>query len=442
MKLTESILRPVKMVSGGIRLHHNKNTADMESVSFEPKTVYIPTSQHIGAPCVPIVEKGQQVYIGTRIADSQSYVSAPIHSSVSGKVIDIVEKTFGGVTKQYIVIESDELYLSAPDLKPQKNDTAEDIAIAAKNCGLVGLGGAGFPTHGKLSPKDDVRIDTLVVNCAECEPYITSDYRECIENYDDVLDCIYLLKEKLQLDKVIIGVESNKPKAIKRLYQICTDKKDVDDTVKLMKLPAQYPQGAEKVIIYSATGRVLPAGKLPSDIGCMVLNITSLGTLYRYIMTGMPLTHKRITLDGTAVKEPKNYIVPVGTKISDLLEFAGCIDEDAEKIIVGGPMMGSSVADKEASIEKRNNAVLVMKAEPMPETTPCIRCGRCAGVCTMRLYPSMVETAYNMGDTERLAKLNVNYCMECGSCSYICPAKRPLTQIMKAAKAELRRKKQ
>ena len=206
-----------------------------------------------------------------------------------------------------------------------------------------------------------------------------------------------------------------------------------------MKLPSTYPQGAEKVIIYSATGRKLPLGKLPSDVGCIVMNVTSVATLYRFITTGMPLVAKRITVDGTAVSEPKNLIVPIGTAIKEVLEFVGGIDENADRILMGGPMMGNPVVSENSVIEKRNNAILVMRdPKPQPQTA-CIRCGRCANTCPMNLYPAMVETAHNAGNVDGFKSLNVNYCMECGSCSYVCPAKRPLTQIMRTAKAELRR---
>lgn len=207
-----------------------------------------------------------------------------------------------------------------------------------------------------------------------------------------------------------------------------------------MKLPTSYPQGAEKVIIYSATGRRVPAGRLPSDVGCIVMNITSIATLYRFIKTGMPLVSKRITVDGTAVNEPKNVIVPIGTPIERVLEFAGGVSDDAAEIIMGGPMMGVDVCDKEAVIEKRNNALTVMKERfKEPDASPCIHCGRCAAACPMRLYPTAVEAALSHGIKDKLKTLNVNYCMECGSCSYVCPAKRPLTQAMRLAKAELRR---
>ena len=301
------------------------------------------------------------------------------------------------------------------------------------------MGGAGFPAHIKLSPSGETKIDTLIINAAECEPYITSDYRECVESLKDVVEGVYLIKENLGIERAVIGVESNKPKAIELLMQVAADRRDKDDSIKIMKLPSKYPQGAEKVIIYSATGRKLPAGKLPSDVGCIVMNITSVATLYRFITTGMPLVSKRITVDGTAVAEPKNLSVPIGTPIKEILNFAGVDAEQADRILMGGPMMGSPVVSADSVLEKRNNAILVMKdPKPQPQTA-CIRCGRCASACPMTLYPAMVETALTLGNYEKLKSLNINYCMECGCCSYVCPAKRPLTQVMRTAKAEIRR---
>ena len=443
MKYAESILHPVGKIHGCTKLNHNKNTAECETVVMPPPaTVHIPLSQHIGAPCNAIVKKDDEVFVGTKIGETSGYVCAPIYSSVSGKVINVGERIINGLKVGCVSIESDGQMTPDPDLKPFEVNDAKDIAEAAKQCGLVGLGGAGFPTHVKLSPSKEAKIDTLIINAAECEPYITSDYRECMENYNDVIEGIYLIKEKMNIDKVVIGVESNKPKAIETLMKIASDRRDKDDKVKLMMLPSKYPQGAEKVIIYSATGRVLPAGKLPSDIGCIVMNVTSVGTLYRFIKTGMPLVSKRITVDGTAVNKPMNVKVPLGTLVKDVLDFVGDISQDADKILLGGPMMGNSIADVNSPIEKRNNAVLVMKDELNNiKSSACIRCGRCASACPMKLYPFMVEANMNKGLTENLAKLNVNYCMECGSCSYVCPAKRPLTQVMRVAKAELRRQK-
>ena len=443
MKLPESILHPVKLIRGGIHLDHQKNTSECETLIMPaPKTVYIPLSQHIGAPANPVVKKGDTVFVGTLIAEAASFVSAPVHSSVSGTVTDIKDLTIGnGTLQKYIIIESDGKMEKDPQLKPFSVENFSDLAEAAKQCGLVGLGGAGFPTHVKLSPSKDVTIDTLIINAAECEPYITSDYRECVEGLNDIIEGVYLIKQKLGIEKVVIGVESNKPRAIELLMQVAADHRDADDTVKIMKLPAKYPQGAEKVIIYSATGRKLPAGKLPSDEGCIVMNVTSVATLYRFITTGIPLVSKRITVDGSAVTEPKNLIVPIGTPIDEILKFANIDTENADRILMGGPMMGNPVVSKQSVLEKRNNAILVMRDGKPQAQTACIRCGRCADTCPMTLYPAMVETALRTQNIESLNSLNINYCMECGCCSYVCPAKRPLTQVMRTAKAEIRRQK-
>ena len=441
MEKKEKILRPVGRIHGGTLLPHLKGTAESETVIMPPpKIVKIPMLQHIGASAEPVVAVGDKVCVGTLIGKAGGFVSAPVHSSVSGTVSAIGTENANGRSVTYVTIESDGEQTPDPELQPFEVKTREDVAAAAAACGLVGLGGAGFPTGVKLSIKDGVKIDTLIINGAECEPYITSDYRECIENYNDVIEGVYLLKEKLGVEKVIICIESNKEKAITKLYTIASDKRDTDDTVKLMKLPTSYPQGAEKVIIYSATGRKVPLGKLPSDVGCIVMNITSVAALYRFITTGVPLVSKRITVDGTAVKEPKNVLVPIGTTIKDVLEFAGGVSDTAAEIMMGGPMMGIDVCSTDAVIEKRNNAIIVMEERTAPDTTPCIHCDRCAGACPMRLYPANVEAALDSKLYDRLDDLNVNYCMECGSCAFVCPAHRPLTQSMRLAKAELRRR--
>lgn len=442
MNIPERKLRPVKKIHGGTKLPHLKGTAEMQSVVMPaPSKVFIPLVQHIGAPCSPTVKKGDCVFVGTKIGEPDGFVGAPVHSSVSGTVADISPLKMNNGTVMCVTVESDGNMTPDPSLAPHSVKTAADIADAAKQCGLVGLGGAGFPTHIKLTPPKNGKIDTLIINAAECEPYITSDYRECMENYNDVMEGIYLLKETLGIKRAVICVESNKPRAIEKLYEIAASSRDADDTVKLMRLPSSYPQGAEKVLIYSATGRKLPLGKLPSDIGCIVMNVTSVGTLYRYISTGMPLVSKRITVDGTAVSKPQNIIVPIGTAVSDLLNFAECTPSPTDRIIAGGPMMGSSVASTDSVIEKRTNAILVMANEKPKTQTACIRCGRCAGACPMNLFPARVEAAYLSGNNDRFENLGVNYCMECGSCSYVCPAGRPLTQVMRVAKNELRRNK-
>ena len=442
MEIKEPILRPVKKIRGGVKPPHLKNTAETVSVTMpSPSIVTILMLQHIGVPCEPIVAKGDKVFVGTKIGDSEKYVSAPIHSSVSGTVSAIGETLLvSGQKCKTVIIESDGLNTPDPSLAPVSVNTPEELIKAARDCGLVGLGGAGFPASVKLTKKQDADIDTLIINGAECEPYITVDYRECLENTEDILEGIYLVKKILGLKKVVIAIEKNKPKAIEKLYGIACDKRDNENSVSLMELPSSYPQGAEKVIIYSATGRKLPMGKLPSDVGCIVMNITSISTLYKYIKTGMPLVSKRLTVDGDAICEPKNVIVPIGTTIQEVIDFCGGFKETPIKVLMGGPMMGLAVDNLNVPIIKQNNAItaLTEKTARSLEETPCIRCGKCASACPMGLFPLEVAAVMKTGDNENLLPLNVGYCMECGSCAYVCPANRPLTQVMRIAKSAVR----
>ena len=441
MKKGERILKPLGKIRGGARLPHNKTTAEAESVVLTPpEKVIISMSQHIGAPCEPTVKVGDRVYVGTVVGDTNAFVSAPIHASVSGEVSEITTiRMPNGSEVKAVVITSDGNMTPDPEIKPPKVETVEDLLSAARASGLVGLGGAGFPAHVKLKPSEDKPLDTLIINGAECEPFITADYRECMEHPEDILGGVYLIKKLLNIERVIIAVEDNKPKAIKTLYEIAADKQDTDDKVKLMKLKSRYPQGAEKVLIYSATKRKLPLGKLPSDIGCIVMNITSISFLYRYIKTGMPLVTKRITVDGNAVKEPQNLIVPIGTPISYVLDKVKA--ENPEKVLMGGPMMGIAVYDTSLPILKQNNAILAFsgKQAKSKPTTDCIRCGRCVRACPMSLTPASVDFAVKNPKVDELNALNVMYCMECGSCAFVCPAGKPLTAVMRLAKNEVRK---
>ncbi len=438
----EKPIRPVAKLHGGAYLNHMKNTAESETVIMPPpETVVIPMQQHIGAPCAPTVKKGDTVYVGTLIGDSDRPVSAPIHSSVSGTVAEIKTVIMtNGAAAEAVVINSDGKMTHDPEIKPFPVETEKDLAAAARKCGLVGLGGAGFPAHIKLTRKEGATLDTLIINAAECEPYITSDYRECMENTEDVMQGIYLVKRVLGFQRVFIAVEKNKPLAIEKFLQMAGDKYDTDDSVKVVRLSSKYPQGAEKVLIYNVTGRRLPIGKLPADVGCVVMNVTSIATLMRFIRTGMPLVSKRLTIDGSAIKEPKNVIVPIGTSVADVINFAGGFSEDPEKILYGGPMMGICIADINMPVLKQNNAIIAMsKAESdVNEPLPCIHCGRCAAACPMNLTPARIDTAMRSADVNALRALNPQYCIECGSCSYSCPSKRPLTQQMKLAKAKIR----
>lgn len=445
MEKTESILHAVKSITRGVHLPHNKNTAEMASVIMPPPDrVVIPMQQHIGAPCNPTVKKGDKVYVGTVIGDSEEFVSAPIHSSVSGTVekIDSIMLPSGKTVKT-VVIVSDALMETDPSIKPVTVETREQLIKAARDSGLVGLGGAGFPAHVKLNFKPESGVDTLIINAAECEPYITSDYRECMENTENILEGIYLIKNIMGFKRVVIGVEDNKPKAIEALFKIAADQRDFDNSVRLMELKSRYPQGAEKVLIYSATGRELPFGRLPADVGCVVMNITSVSYLNKYIKTGMPLVSRIVTVDGGAVMKPQNVKAPIGTSINDIVEFCGGFRTSPRKVIFGGPMMGVSASDTSLPITKQNNAILVFnrKETRMLAEKPCIRCGRCAAACPMKLRPLDIEPALRIGDLDRVKELYAEYCMECGCCSYSCPSKRHLTQVLKLAKGELRAKK-
>lgn len=430
------ILKPKARIWGGVKLDHKKSTAYKESTIMPPPAkVVIPLRQNIGKACDCLVKVGDAVKVGTKIGDSEEFLTSPIYSSVSGTVKAITE--IGGVAA--VEIESDGLMEKEEFTIPTVETTA-DLIKASREAGLVGLGGAGFPMHIKLGTTVDKGADTLVVNAAECEPYITSDHRNCIENFEDVIGGVYLLKRLLNLKEVIIAVEANKPDVIEKLYEIATDKKDTDNTVRLMRLKTTYPQGAEKMIVYTATGRIVPGGKLPADVGVLVMNVTSIAMLNKFIRTGEPLVNRLITVSGRAISKPQNVVVPIGTPIRDVLEFCEAKDEKV-KVIIGGPMMGTAACNLDQVITKQNNALVVFESLPEVKTTPCIRCGRCVVACPMNLTPAHTERAFNFGQIEKLKELNVEYCMECGCCSYACPAGRPLTQIMRDAKSALRRQK-
>ncbi|MDO4731577.1 MAG: electron transport complex subunit RsxC [Clostridia bacterium] len=429
---------------GGANVVHRKNTKDMESVVMPtPEEVVIPMIQHIGAACVPVVKKGDEVKIGQIIGDTDKFMSAPIHSSISGTVTKIDEiRLPNAQSVQAVTIKSDGKSEVYEGIKPPKVENKDDLIKAVRASGLVGLGGAGFPAHVKLNIPDGKKVDTMIVNLAECEPYITTDYREAIENSWEVMSGIYAIKEILGIDRVIIAVEDNKPEAVKILTDIAeNESSDADDRVKVLKLKSKYPQGAEKVTIKVCTNRVVPQGKLPLDVGCLVMNVTSVAFLATYLKTGMPLINKRITLDGSAIQYPKNIIVPIGTKIKDIVEFAGGYKEKPKKIIMGGPMMGIALIDDQTPVLKQNNAILAFneKDAKLMEPTACIRCGKCVSSCPMNLMPTMLEKYSQAEDVEGLKKYDIMACMECGCCAYNCPAKRNLVQSIRMGKALVRK---
>lgn len=441
-KIPGGVLTAVKKVRGGVKVDHRKNTADCAVVRLPtPAQVVIPMQMHIGAPCEPVVKVGDEVAVGQLIADTEKYVSAPIHSSVSGKVKAIGEvKLPNGVLSKAVTIESDGEMRLWEGVEPPKVETREDFIKAVRASGLVGLGGAGFPTHVKLNFPQDKGIDTLVINAAECEPYITVDYRECMDNSWDILSAVYTIKDFLGFKNVIIAAEDNKPEAFKVLKSIADKDNDSDDTVKLMILESKYPQGAEKMMVQSATGRRVPPGKLPSDVGCVVMNVASAAFISRYLKTGKPLVSRSLTVDGSAIAQPKNVRVPIGTNIGEIIDFCGGFKEEPGKIITGGPMMGLAIVGTDLPVLKQNNAILAFNdadAFIKPETE-CIRCGRCAAACPLSLTPTNIVRAVKANDTATMKHIGVNVCMECGSCAYSCPAGKPLVQYMRLAKAMLK----
>lgn len=436
------VLRAVKKPRGGVKVHHNKNTAGMEVVRMPaPSRVYLPMQQHIGAPCTPTVKVGDIVSVGQVIGDSDKFVSAPIHATVSGKVAKIDEiRLPTGAKTQCVILESDGEMRTYEGIHPPKIETRADIVKAMRDSGMVGMGGAGFPTHVKFAYDESKKIDTLIINAAECEPFITVDHRECLDRSKDIMSGVYTLLEYFGFEQVIIAVEDNKQDVFKVLQDIADDERDKENRVRLMSLKSVYPQGAEKMMVQSATGRRVPPGKLPADVGCVVMNVTTVAFLGRYLRTGRPLVSRSLTIDGSAIAHPQNVRVPIGTPINEIIEFCGGYKCDPAKLIMGGPMMGISLSDDTLPILKQNNAVLAFDAATVknkPERA-CIRCGRCAQVCPMSLMPTLIERYARVKDVDRLNNIGVNVCMECGSCSFSCPSGRPLVQYMRLAKTVVR----
>ena len=420
----------------GVHVPHRKNTANMAPIKMDsPKSVTIPTAMHIGAAAKPIVKVGDSVKIGTLIAEQSGFVSSAVHASISGTVTAISDILLSsGGTAPAITIESDgEMNVDENIIEPKINNR-EDLIDAIKNSGIVGLGGAGFPTYVKFAT--DKEIEYLVINGAECEPYITSDSVTMTENFEDIAYAINLLTKYFNIKNVIIGIENNKSVAIKIMKNMA--KTLTNASVKV--LPSLYPQGAEKVLVYHTTGRKIPLGKLPIDVGCVVANVTTISAIGKYLKTGIPLVEKCVTVDGSAVAEPKNVITPIGTSIKDLVEFSGGLKCEAKKVLYGGPMMGISVPNMELPIIKNTNAILVLneKEATLPKTTACIKCGSCTNHCPLGINPRAITKAYKNDDFSALEELGVNLCMECGCCSFVCPAKIPLVQNNRLSKQKLK----
>ena len=424
---------------GGVHPKENKWYAcDKETQVFpEPDIVVIPMAQHIGAPCKPLVAKGDLVTKGQKIGDNQG-LCVPVHASVSGKVKAVeVRPHTNGSTVLSVVIENDHLDTLCETIKPRTQEevdelTPEQLVDIIHEAGIVGMGGATFPTHVKLSGGIG-KVDTAIINAGECEPYITSDDRLCREHPEQVVKGLQIIMKIFGLKEGHIGIEDNKPEAIAALKAAATDGIIVD------VLPAKYPQGAEKQLIYAVTGREVPSGGLPAAVGCAVFNAATTRAICEAVYDGMPLIQRIVTVSGDILMEPKNLLVPIGTSFNDLLNACGH-SENPYKVLSGGPMMGVAQYDLSVPTIKGVNAVTVLgrKNEYAVEDVRCLRCGKCIDACPMKLMPVLMYKAWQNGDVEEMKKNNIMDCIECGSCAYTCPASVPLVLGFRVAKQVIR----
>lgn len=420
---------------GGIHPYDGKDLSkDKPIVDVLPKGELVyPVSQHIGAPAKPIVAKGDRVLVGQKIAESGGFVSAPIYATVSGTVKTIEpRRVVTGDSIMSIVVENDGLYeeVGFYPVAPLDKMSKEDILEAVKEAGIVGMGGAGFPTHVKLSPKEPEKIEYVIANCAECEPYLTSDYRRMLEEPEKLIGGLKVILKLFDNAQGILAVEDNKPDCISLLKQLTKDEKRI--SVKALK--TKYPQGAERQLIFATTGRKINSTMLPADVGCVVNNVDTIVSVYRAVVEGRPLMERIVTVTGDAVKNPRNFRVRIGTSYDELLEEAGGFKVQPEKIICGGPMMGFGMFDLHVPTTKTSTALLALSKDDVAamEPGPCINCGRCVEACPGRVIPSRLADYAEHFDEEAFLANDGMECCECGCCSYVCPAKRPLTQEIKS----------
>lgn len=418
---------------GGVHPNDGKSLAkDKAVVEVKPKgNLVFPASQHIGAPASPVVAVGDHVLCGQKIAAAGGFVSAPVYSSVSGTVKAIEPRLNPtGAMVNCIVIENDEKYEEAeyPPVKPLDEMSKEEILNAIGEAGIVGMGGAGFPTRVKLSPKEPDKIEYVIANCAECEPYITADYRRMMENPEELIGGMRAVLKLFDNAKGIFGVEDNKPDCIAKLQELIKD----EPRMEVAALKTKYPQGGERQLIYACTGRAINSAMLPADAGCVVDNVETMITINRALTQGRPSMERIVTVSGDAVNEPGNFKVLFGTNQAELVEAAGGFKEEPEKIISGGPMMGFAMSTLDTPVTKTSSSILCFTKDEVAkfEPTACINCGRCVDACPSRLIPSRLADYAEHQDEALFTSHEGLECMECGSCSYVCPAKRPLKQAI------------
>lgn len=423
---------------GGIHPYEGKElTMDKPIETYLPKGELVyPLSQHIGAPAKPVVKKGDRVLVGQRIAEAGGFVSAHIHASVSGTVKNIEPRlTAGGTKVESIIIENDGEYevMERPAPANWQEMDRKDLLAVIQEAGIVGMGGAGFPTHVKLSPKNPDSIDYIIVNGSECEPYLTSDYRRMLEEPEKVVTGLEIVLHMFPQASGIIAIEDNKPEAIRIMKEQTADHPKIQ--VNVMK--TKYPEGAERQLIYANTGRYINSGMLPADAGCIVHNVDTVTAIYKAVVEGVPLIDRIITISGDDIVDPKNFKVLLGTSLQELIEAAGgYLDGEPEKIISGGPMMGKAMFSTEVPAVKGSSAVLCMKKDEVAACEPsnCIRCGRCVAVCPGRVNPTKLASLAEHGKLDAFVEQDGMECCECGCCSYVCPAKRHLTQTIAATR--------
>ena len=426
---------------GGVHPKENKLFSCGKAIQEfpAPDLLVISMSQHIGAPCKPLVKKGDYVAMGQKIGDNQG-LCVPVHASVSGKVKSVEARAHtSGTTMMSVVIENDHHYTLCEDIKPRTQEevdalTGEELMDIIREGGIVGMGGATFPTHVKLSSGLG-KVDTIIVNAGECEPYITSDDRLCREMPREMISGLKIIMKILGLQTAHIGIEDNKPEAAKALQSCLCDA----DGITVDVLPAKYPQGAEKQLIYAITGREVPSGGLPAAVGCAVFNCATCKAIHDVVYEGMPLIKRVITVSGDIVMEPKNLMVPIGTSFNDLLEAVGH-SENPYKVISGGPMMGVTQYDLSASTIKGVNAVTILgrKNRYAVENARCLRCGKCIDACPMKLMPVLMYKALQTSDVEEMKSVHMMDCIECGCCAYTCPASVPLVLAFRSGKQMIR----
>ncbi len=431
----------VKNFYGGVEPGHFKHTFDIPIHRItQPEKVYIPMEQHIGAPCEPVVEKGDKIKVGQKIGESESFVSAPVHASVSGEVTEIAPHfTPLGKEVKTVVIESDGLdevaYSPPTQISNIEDLSSDEIIKQVQQAGIVGMGGAAFPTHVKISPPEDKPIDTVIINGAECEPFLTADHRIMIEMGEEVIKGLKAIMRAVSCHKGIIALEDNKDEAIENMKHLT----EQEDELEVQVFETRYPQGAEKMLIQSVTGREVPSGGLPMDVGCIVNNTGTAVAIAQAIEENKPCYERVVTVTGPGIKNPGNYMVRLGTLASDLIKQCGGKTEDTKKIIVGGPMTGASQPHENFPVIKGTSGILLFTDQEVKqfEEKPCIVCGRCADVCPVKLLPTTIVQFTKKNRIDDAETYNALDCIECGACAYICPSRIPLVHHIRLAKNEI-----